>query len=148
MVFIHIRLVITIKLNLRHECHGTAIHIFRESSSIFQIHGIELRVITGDSSALHDLQNISRFLALHHLHTIVTQEHAVGYHVRTNLQVSCRSASFGIRNFQCRTITTHINGTMNNGRRNDGLRTHLFLFSCQTERYLLRIGAEFFKSLC
>ena len=121
----------TVKLDGRHQRHGAALHILFKCFGFCQIHGVELRLVTGLVRALHDLQDIIRRLTLHHVLAIITEEHILGNDIRTDLQFHHWLLHGGS---QGRAVAADIDGTADSRR--------VILRSIQAERHLLGIGTE------
>ena len=106
----------------RHQLHGTALHVLGKEAGIRQVYRIELRasnrrVGKGAQYALADVVRIVSNIALHHVFTIVAEEHLVYRHIRANLDM-CLTVRDVCELLERGAVTTYIDGTLHkNGLR-------------------------------
>ena len=114
-----------------HDVHRHTIHILVKLFLLGQIHLAEVKVVVRSGILF---QNIFG----HHVGTVITQEHLIGNHIGSNLQLRTNMLSRGLT-VKRSTVTTAIDGATNDG---------LLLFrSDHTDSYSLGIGTEGIQSL-
>ena len=107
--------------------------VIHQRRNLVQSHSLH---IGGESGRLGEIQSteiiifiLLQYLLIHHLLTIVAEEHLIGHNVRTHLQFNHGLGNIGL---QCGTVSTTIDTTTDHSR--------MIFGSQQTDRYLLCIG--------